>query len=222
MHTQTLMSFKALPVLVLACVLSAGCDTRDSNQNSTAGSDASGAGSASNPGGSTGLGSDTTSDAGDSAVAGATTDAASRFDGVWETAGCPPDPAKPLLSNAFQTQTLRLAAGTYSLQYENYNDEFCLQQDPQGARGGLTGTFSTGSELTSADGITVYPLDINITGTAIDGSLVAGPYDGATIMDIIAVTEQNLYLGLGITDVKLGTRPVSLDLSRPYQRLATP
>lgn len=220
MDTHTIMSFNILPALLLACVLSTGCDTRDGDD--AAGSNAAGAGSNNNPGGSTSLGSDTSSGAEGSAATGETTDAASRFDGVWETVGCLPDPAKPLLSNAFQTQTLRLSAGAYSLQYENYKDEFCSQQDPQGARGGLTGSYTIGDELTSSDGITAYALDIHITGTATDGSPGTGPLDGATLLDIIALTEQSLYFGLGSTDVKLGTRPTGLDLSRPFQRLATP
>jgi hypothetical protein len=214
------MSFNILPVLLLACVLSTGCDTRDSG--GAAGSSSASAGTSTNPAGSTSLDSDTTSDAEDSAATGEASDAASHFDGVWETVGCQPDPAKPLLSNAFQTQTLRLSAGAYSLQYENYKDAFCTQQDPQGVRGGLTGSYAIGGVLTSSDGITAHALDIHITGTATDGSPVTGPLDGATLLDIIALTEQFLYLGLGITDVKLGTRPTGLDLSRPFQRLSTP
>lgn len=220
MDTHTLMSFNILPVLLLACVLSTGCDTRDSGD--AAGSSSASAGTSTNPGDGTSLGSDTSSGAGDSAETGGTTSTASRFDGVWETVGCQPDPAKPLLSNAFQTQTLRLSAGAYSLQYENYKDEFCSQQAPQGARGGLTGSYTIGDELTSSDGITAYALDIHVTATAADGSPVTGPLDGATLLDIIALTEQSLYFGLGSTDVKLGTRPTGLDLSRPFQHLATP
>ena len=86
----------------------------------------------------------------------------------------------------------------------------------------MTGSYTIGAELTSSDGITAYALDIHITGTPTDGSPVTGPLDGATLLDIIALTKQSLYLGAGITDVKLDTRPTGLDLSRPFQRLATP